>query len=94
MIFICVEIDCGEPLPIPHTVMLWDKTSTLGSYVAYKCDHGYVSIGKGNESVCTSSGKWDATSLSCQGDNHIHIYVSVMSHFIELPCNSKCFYTP
>ncbi|XP_041856420.1 sushi domain-containing protein 1 isoform X2 [Melanotaenia boesemani] len=63
---LCKEIDCGEPLPIPHTVMLWDKTSTLGSYVAYKCDHGYLSIGKGNESVCTSSGKWDATSLSCQ----------------------------
>ncbi|KAM6931430.1 sushi domain-containing protein 1 [Xenentodon cancila] len=65
----CKEVDCGEPLPIPHSVMLWNKISTMGSQVVYKCDHGYVSVGDGNVSVCTASGVWQTTSLSCQEIN-------------------------
>ena len=85
----CIEVDCGEPLPISNSFMLWDQVSTVGSKVAYKCAHGYANIGKGNVSVCTASGQWDGVSLSCQGDNHIHLYVSVMSSCIEFPSNSK-----
>lgn len=75
VICMCVEVDCGEPVPIPHASVLWDKSSTLGSRAAYMCDHGYVSVGGGNVSVCTASGEWDQTSLSCQGDNIIHLYM-------------------
>lgn len=70
---LCVEVDCGEPLPIPHASFLWDKSSSLGSQATYMCDHGYVSVGGGNLSVCTASGEWNQTSLSCQGDNNIHL---------------------
>ncbi|XP_017270013.1 sushi domain-containing protein 1 isoform X2 [Kryptolebias marmoratus] len=63
---LCKEVDCGEPLPIPHAGVLWDKSSAVGSQVAYTCDDGYVSVGEGNVSVCTASGEWDQTSLSCQ----------------------------
>ncbi|XP_078808725.1 sushi domain-containing protein 1 isoform X2 [Oryzias latipes] len=63
---LCKEVDCGEPPPIPHSVMLWDKSSSVGSRVSYKCDQGYVSIGDRNESVCTVSGDWRGASLTCQ----------------------------
>uniref|UniRef100_A0A3Q2U3U9 Sushi domain containing 1 n=1 Tax=Fundulus heteroclitus TaxID=8078 RepID=A0A3Q2U3U9_FUNHE len=63
---LCKEIGCGEPTPIPHAVMAWDRTSTVGSRVVYRCDSGYVNVGEGNVSLCTASGGWDVPSLSCQ----------------------------
>ncbi|KAM4575987.1 sushi domain-containing protein 1 isoform 2-T2 [Odontesthes bonariensis] len=66
---LCKEVDCGEPLPISNSFMLWDRVSTVGSKVAYKCAHGYVNVGKGNVSVCTTGGQWDGVSLSCQEIN-------------------------
>ncbi|XP_034397205.1 sushi domain-containing protein 1 isoform X5 [Cyclopterus lumpus] len=62
----CKEVDCGVPPPIPHSVMLWDKISTLGSQVVYQCNSGYRRVGEGNVSVCTASGDWDGASLLCQ----------------------------
>ncbi|KAM9360266.1 sushi domain-containing protein 1 isoform 1-T1 [Symphorus nematophorus] len=67
--FLCKEIDCGVPPPIPHSVMLWDNVSTVGSQVVYQCNHGYDNVGKGNVSVCTASGEWDAAPLLCQEIN-------------------------
>ena len=69
-----IEVDCGEPFPIPHSVMLWNKVSTVGSQVVYECDRGYVNVGEGNVSVCTAGGEWQGTSLYCQGD-HFIIYL-------------------
>lgn len=66
--------------------MLWDKSSSVGSRVSYKCDQGYVSIGDRNESVCTVSGDWRGASLTCQGDNHVHLCVSVMPYFCSTDC--------
>lgn len=63
------EVDCGVPPPVPHSVRLWDNVSTVGSQVVYQCDAGYRSVGEGNVSVCTASGRWDAAPLHCQGDN-------------------------
>ncbi|XP_037536654.1 sushi domain-containing protein 1 [Nematolebias whitei] len=63
---LCKEVDCGEPVAIPHAGMLWDKRSTVGSRVVYMCDDGYVSVGGGNVLVCSATGEWDETSLSCQ----------------------------
>ncbi len=73
---ILVEINCGEPPPIPHSVMLWDNISTVGSQVVYWCNFGYHNVGEGNVSVCTARGEWDAASLICQGDNDIRTILS------------------
>ncbi|XP_051277738.1 sushi domain-containing protein 1 isoform X8 [Dicentrarchus labrax] len=62
----CKEVDCGVPPPIPHSIMLWDNISTVGSQVVYQCNFGYRNTGEGNVSVCTTRGKWDAASLLCQ----------------------------
>lgn len=72
-------MDCGEPLPIPHSVMLWDQLSTVGSQVVYQCNPGYVNVGWGDVSVCTASGEWHEASLLCQGDINIHLYSTVLS---------------
>ncbi|KAM4745095.1 sushi domain-containing protein 1 [Anableps anableps] len=63
---LCKEVDCGKPISILHALIVWDKISTVGSKVVYRCDHGYVNVGEGNVSVCTASGEWDIPSLSCQ----------------------------
>ncbi|XP_074493305.1 sushi domain-containing protein 1 isoform X17 [Sebastes fasciatus] len=65
----CKEVDCGEPPPIPHSVMLWGNISTVGSQVVYQCNSGYGRVGEGNVSVCTASGEWDGASLLCQEIN-------------------------
>nr|XP_020455046.1 sushi domain-containing protein 1 isoform X1 [Monopterus albus] len=62
----CKEVDCGVPPPLPHSVMLWDNISTMGSQVVYLCKSGYRNVGEGNMSVCAASGKWDEASLLCQ----------------------------
>lgn len=74
VISILVEVDCGVPPPIPHSVMLWDKISTVGSQVVYQCKSGYGSVGGRNVSVCITSGEWDGASLLCQGDNDISLH--------------------
>ncbi|XP_026176823.1 sushi domain-containing protein 1 isoform X2 [Mastacembelus armatus] len=65
----CKEVDCGMPPSIPHSVMLWDDMSTVGSQVVYRCKYGYRSVGKGNVSICTASGEWAEVSLLCQEIN-------------------------
>ncbi|XP_038559513.1 sushi domain-containing protein 1 isoform X3 [Micropterus salmoides] len=65
-ISILVEVDCGVPPPIPHSVILWDNISTVGSQVVYQCNSGYHNVGEGNVSVCTASGEWDGASTLCQ----------------------------
>lgn len=67
-----LEVDCGMPPPILHSVTLWDKVSTVGSRVFYQCKSGYRNVGWGNVSVCTASGKWDEASLLCQGDDDVN----------------------
>ncbi|XP_056274299.1 sushi domain-containing protein 1 isoform X8 [Pseudoliparis swirei] len=62
----CKEVDCGVPPPIPHSIMLWDQISTLGSQVVYQCNSGYRRVGEGNVSACTASGDWVGASLLCQ----------------------------
>uniref|UniRef100_A0A672GQV9 Sushi domain containing 1 n=1 Tax=Salarias fasciatus TaxID=181472 RepID=A0A672GQV9_SALFA len=62
----CKEVDCGEPSPVPNSVMLWDKSSSVGSEVVYQCVPGYLSVGEGNVSVCTAGGQWEGASLLCQ----------------------------
>ncbi|XP_056274293.1 sushi domain-containing protein 1 isoform X3 [Pseudoliparis swirei] len=69
----CKEVDCGVPPPIPHSIMLWDQISTLGSQVVYQCNSGYRRVGEGNVSACTASGDWVGASLLCQGTHDIKL---------------------
>ncbi|XP_029999544.1 sushi domain-containing protein 1 [Sphaeramia orbicularis] len=62
----CKEVDCGIPPTLPHSVMQWDKSSSVGSKVIYRCNSGYKGVGDRNVSVCKSTGEWDDASLLCQ----------------------------
>ncbi|XP_035382075.1 sushi domain-containing protein 1 isoform X2 [Electrophorus electricus] len=64
--FRCREIQCGIPLPLPHSVVLWDGHSKIGSRVLYACETGYHSVGEGDISVCNSSGHWTKTHVTCE----------------------------
>ncbi|XP_046871948.1 sushi domain-containing protein 1 isoform X5 [Hypomesus transpacificus] len=63
---VCEEVDCGAPPGLPHSVMLWDNSSSMGSEVVYQCSSGYHNVGQGNGSVCTASGQWNKTAFLCQ----------------------------
>lgn len=72
-ISIIVDVDCGEPVNIPHSVMLWDHNSTVGSQVVYQCDPGYHNVGERSVSVCTATGEWDGAPMLCQGNKDINL---------------------
>ncbi|XP_071012301.1 sushi domain-containing protein 1-like isoform X3 [Oncorhynchus clarkii lewisi] len=61
----CKEVDCSSPPALPHSVMLWDQSTRIGSEVVYQCNSGYYNVGEGNVSVCTANGQWDQTSFLC-----------------------------
>uniref|UniRef100_A0A8C8K5P0 Sushi domain containing 1 n=1 Tax=Oncorhynchus tshawytscha TaxID=74940 RepID=A0A8C8K5P0_ONCTS len=61
----CKEVDCSSPPALPHSVMLWDKSTRIGSEVVYQCNSGYYNVGEGNVSICTANGQWDQTSFLC-----------------------------
>uniref|UniRef100_A0A673XAL7 Sushi domain containing 1 n=1 Tax=Salmo trutta TaxID=8032 RepID=A0A673XAL7_SALTR len=63
---VCEEVDCGLPPALPHSVMLWDQSTRIGSEVLYQCNSGYYNVGEGNVSVCTANGQWDQTSFLCE----------------------------
>ena len=67
-VFCLPEVDCGAPPGLPHSVMLWDNSSSMGSEVVYQCSSGYHNVGQGNGSVCTASGQWNKTTFLCQGE--------------------------
>ncbi|XP_066567119.1 sushi domain-containing protein 1 isoform X4 [Amia ocellicauda] len=64
----CKEIDCGEPLGLPHTSMHWNST-VMGSVVYYECDEGFYSVGGRNTSICTTNGYWEDASIVCKEMN-------------------------
>lgn len=62
----CKEIDCGRPLLIPHTEIIWDNSTTLLSRVFYKCKEGYYFNGERNFSECTLDQKWESITYICK----------------------------
>ncbi|XP_025896566.1 sushi domain-containing protein 1, partial [Nothoprocta perdicaria] len=62
---VCKEIDCGKPLLIPHTEMVWDNSTTLWSRVYYQCEEGYYFHGDRNFSECTIDQKWENITYIC-----------------------------
>ncbi|XP_028853180.1 sushi domain-containing protein 1 isoform X2 [Denticeps clupeoides] len=63
---LCQEMVCGEPPAIPHTLMLWDKSTSIGNKVFYECDTQHYYVGDGNISICTTSGVWSEATVTCQ----------------------------
>ncbi|XP_042278136.1 sushi domain-containing protein 1 isoform X2 [Thunnus maccoyii] len=63
---VCEGVYCGSPPALPHSHMLWNKRTMMGTEVVYQCDSGYYNVGKGNVSVCTAAGQWEGASVLCQ----------------------------
>uniref|UniRef100_A0A3Q4ML16 Sushi domain containing 1 n=1 Tax=Neolamprologus brichardi TaxID=32507 RepID=A0A3Q4ML16_NEOBR len=51
-------VDCGSPPAVPHSRLLWNKSTRMGTEVVYQCNSGYHNVGKGNVSICTAAGQW------------------------------------
>ncbi|KAM9446735.1 sushi domain-containing protein 1 isoform 3-T5 [Clarias gariepinus] len=64
--FLCQEVNCSEPRPVPHTLMVWNGSSTFGSVAQYKCEAGYRSVSAESVSVCGSDNQWTAVQLHCE----------------------------
>uniref|UniRef100_A0A3P8YBH4 Sushi domain-containing protein n=2 Tax=Esox lucius TaxID=8010 RepID=A0A3P8YBH4_ESOLU len=64
--FLCEEIDCGEPLFIPNTKMIWNRTSLIGSVVYYQCVEGYYNTSGINYTECGENGLWTDIKLQCE----------------------------
>ncbi|XP_065512772.1 sushi domain-containing protein 1 [Caloenas nicobarica] len=63
---VCKEIDCGRPLLIPHTEMIWDNSTTLWSKVYYQCKEGYYFNGDKNFSECRTDQSWENITYICK----------------------------
>ncbi|KAM9391713.1 sushi domain-containing protein 1 [Pholidichthys leucotaenia] len=63
---VCEEVDCGRPPALPHSHMVWNKSSKMGSEAVYLCNSGYRNVGEGNVSMCTAAGLWEKPSVLCQ----------------------------
>ncbi|XP_042608545.1 sushi domain-containing protein 1-like isoform X2 [Cyprinus carpio] len=64
--FLCQEVDCGVPVSLPHSVVLWNNSSSLGSVALYVCEAGYRTVGEGNVSLCKSDAKWSRVNMRCE----------------------------
>ncbi|XP_050965716.1 sushi, von Willebrand factor type A, EGF and pentraxin domain-containing protein 1 isoform X4 [Labeo rohita] len=67
--FLCQEVDCGVPVSLPHSVVLWNNSSGLGSVALYVCEAGYRTVGEGNVSLCNSEAKWSKVNMRCEEVN-------------------------
>ncbi len=68
---VCLEVDCGVPVSLPHSVVLWNNSSSLGSVALYVCEAGYRTVGEGNVSLCNSDAKWSKVNMRCEGTDNI-----------------------
>ncbi|XP_042579073.1 sushi domain-containing protein 1 isoform X1 [Cyprinus carpio] len=64
--FLCQEVDCGVPVSLPHSAVLWNNSSSLGSVALYVCEAGYRTVGEGNVSLCNSDAKWSRVNMRCE----------------------------
>lgn len=60
-------MDCGEPRFLPHSQMIWNNMSGMGSAVLYVCDSQFSNSGRENVSVCSSNGTWTNPDFLCEG---------------------------
>lgn len=81
----CVlEIRCGSPPPVLHSVVLWNGSSTIGSKAVYECEAGYRSVGTGSVLECNSHGRWTNTHITCKGARtSLHLIVQLCYEVIH-----------
>ncbi|XP_061116667.1 sushi domain-containing protein 1 isoform X6 [Conger conger] len=65
----CEEIDCGDPPFHPHSIMVWNNSTKIGTEVSYQCKPGFYNAGYGNVSLCTTDGYWNHANILCQEIN-------------------------
>lgn len=86
---LCAEISCGPPLILPHTNLLWDRTSRPGSVVLYECVDGFYQEGGNNISTCLQSGEWGKVFVKCKGTVTISLYMDM--HLCDLVIYMTCW---
>ncbi|KAG7318701.1 hypothetical protein KOW79_018456 [Hemibagrus wyckioides] len=64
--FLCQEVNCSEPRPLPHTLLMWNGSSAFGSVARYECEAGYRSVGAESVSVCGSDNRWSDVHMHCE----------------------------
>ncbi|XP_053466083.1 sushi domain-containing protein 1 isoform X4 [Ictalurus furcatus] len=64
--FLCQEVNCNEPHPLPHTLLVWNGSSSLGSVALYECEAGYRRVSTARVSVCGSDSQWSPVQLHCE----------------------------
>nr|XP_019949285.1 PREDICTED: sushi domain-containing protein 1-like isoform X2 [Paralichthys olivaceus] len=94
---VCEEVDCGSPpAALPHSHMLWNKSSRIGSEVVYQCNSGYHNVGKGNVSTCTAVGQWEKPPVLCQeilcGDPPILSHTGQVRNGSSTPGSTVTYY--
>nr|XP_033782073.1 sushi domain-containing protein 1 isoform X3 [Geotrypetes seraphini]XP_033782084.1 sushi domain-containing protein 1 isoform X3 [Geotrypetes seraphini]XP_033782093.1 sushi domain-containing protein 1 isoform X3 [Geotrypetes seraphini]XP_033782102.1 sushi domain-containing protein 1 isoform X3 [Geotrypetes seraphini] len=62
----CREIDCGNPVMIPHAEKIWNNSTRLGSVVHYRCRDGFYGVGNKNYSQCTVNQTWEIIAFFCK----------------------------
>lgn len=100
----CLEIQCGSPPVLPHSVLVWNGVSKIGSVALYNCVTGYHSMNTGNVSVCKTNGQWSNPDYSCEGTENFfftkiynchnlftfsHLFYSCQPEFLSSLYNSK-----
>uniref|UniRef100_A0A3Q3XBI7 Uncharacterized protein n=1 Tax=Mola mola TaxID=94237 RepID=A0A3Q3XBI7_MOLML len=53
---LCQEISCQDPVVKPHSKIVWDGSSRIGSVVYYQCEEGFHTRSLKNYSVCGENG--------------------------------------
>uniref|UniRef100_A0A665WS76 Sushi domain containing 1 n=1 Tax=Echeneis naucrates TaxID=173247 RepID=A0A665WS76_ECHNA len=88
---VCEEVDCGPPPAPPHSHMLWNKSSRIGTEVLYQCQSGFHNVGEGNVSICTAAGVWEEPLVLCNAllQNTVHAVVGLAFSFCCLRPNSN-----
>lgn len=86
-VYVCLEIQCGSPPVLLHSVLLWNGVSKIGSVALYNCVTGYHSLDIGNVSVCKTDGQWSNPDYSCEDtENFFHqkMYSHSVIYFINV----------
>ena len=68
VIFIIIEVDCGNPgIPVDGGTTV--NSTTLDSVAIHNCDDGFLLVGE-SQRICLESGEWSAPLPTCERKHH------------------------